>query len=491
MMPLLLLACSGSPDETETTEVEATQEAPQPGNQGPGGPGGPNARGKGPPRGKAGKVGPNGGPMGPPGGPGGQGGPGGPPGGPGGGGPDGGPGGSGAQLQDPSGFPAFHDWTPPEGPAVSGTGDFSEPERLTAEPGGGYRPQIAVAPDGLVHVVYYERADAGDLIRHRTAMDGKDWSAPASVGHDSDRNWGPDIVARDDGSLVMVYDHALETFSSTGFFTTWSGGSWSDPVALTETSPELEIGSGHVAHGTGDELAYVWIGKKMDPSEHFQARWRWYRNGEWGEVQAFSDGTQDAWHTNVERRPDGSMLAGYDIGAGGMATTLYVVDGRDGSFGEPEDITANGEPGERPHFAFGEALGDDTGPDHITWFHKDGGSPKHVYTRSGSPGSWGPVREPSKGYGGFHFDPEIAINGDGVRVLVWGWDSGDDAEMIYSVDRGEGWTKPVKLAEIDWGKPGLASIDVDPQGDFHVAWNQGVRGENHVYHAVLANPAAR
>ncbi len=106
--------------------------------------------------------------------------------------------------------------------------------------------------------------------------------------------------------------------------------------------------------------------------------------------------------------------------------------------------------------------------------------------RSGKPGAWGELVEPSAGLGGFHFDPDIAIRPDGTLCLVWGWDQGQDAELVYSLNRGQGWETPKKVADIDWGKPGLPSLDVDSQGRFHVVWNQGVRGENHVYHAVLS-----
>ena len=188
----------------------------------------------------------------------------------------------------------------------------------------------------------------------------------------------------------------------------------------------------------------------------------------------------DSWHTNVERRPDGSVLAGFDIGVGGSETTLYLADGRNGVFSAVENITKNGKPGERPHFAFGA-----DGRDHVTWFHKENHRPIHIYVRSGKPGAWGQIEEPSAGYGGFHFDPEIAINKDGVLCLVWGWDAGKDAEMVYSMNRGQGWSKPKKIADINWGKPGLSSIDVDSSGNFHVVWNQGIRGYNEIYYAKL------
>ena len=389
------------------------------------------------------------------------------------------PGQSGGAVQDPSGFPTFHRTPPPPGPLPQGLGDFGEVVELSARPGGGYRPQIAVGEDDRLHVVFYERADEGDLIRYRSSAEAGEWTAPQPLGFPSGRNWGPDLVVRDDGSVVLVFDKAEEDFRSRGYLTILKDGSWSEPQALTEGG-DNEIGSGHVAHGLGEDLAYVYIGKTLGPQHRFQATGRWFVDGVWQSPISFSDGSEDAWHTNVERRPDGSVLVGYDVGRGGAETTLFLVEGRNGEFASPENLTASGVPGERPHFAFGaDAV------DHVTWFHKKGGFPLHVYVRSGRPGSWGEIEEPSRGIGGYHFDPEIEINKDGVLCLVWGWDGGEDAEMLYSLNRGSGWESPKKLADINWGKPGLSSIQTDSTGQFHVVWNQGVRGENAVYYATL------
>ena len=75
-----------------------------------------------------------------------------------------------------------------------------------------------------------------------------------------------------------------------------------------------------------------------------------------------------------------------------------------------------------------------------------------------------------------------------MLCLVWGWDAGSDAELVDSVNKGSGWTRPQKVADIDWGKPGLSSIVPDAEGNFHVIWNQGVRGYNEIYYAQLKAP---
>lgn len=375
------------------------------------------------------------------------------------------------------GFPGFHNQPAPAGPSIQELGTWTEPVLLSETTAGGYRPQLTITRDGTAHAVYYARAEQGDLLRHRHSTDGKGWSQPAQLGFAEHRNWGPDLITASDDSLIVVFDHILPDFSSRGYLTTWRDGHWTDPLPLTPDDGG-EVGSGHIAELRPGELAYVWIGRQVQGADPFRAWARWRTDGIWQPPTHLSDGSTDAWHTNVERRLDASALVGFDLGRGGSETTLFVAEGRAGSFSAPENISATGRPGERPHFAFQA-----DGTDHVTWFHKEAEKPVHVYVRSGKPGSWGPVSEPSAGYGGYHFDPEIAVNHEGVRCLVWGWDAGDSAEMVYSVDTGQGWSPPRLLAALDEGKPGLASLTDGPDGHFHAVWNQGTRGESKVFYA--------
>jgi len=393
---------------------------------------------------------------------------------------------SGAALQDPSGFPEFHAWPSPGGAAIQGLGGWSAPVRLSSGAGGGYRPQVAVGDDGTAHVLFYSREEAGDLMVHRIRPPGAtEFGAVQRPGFARGRNWGPDLVVRSDGSVPVVFDLADPGPASRGYFTEWRDRRWSDPTPLTSGEANQEVGSGHLADGAAGELAYVWIGKTIGMEHRFQAWSRWYRDGSWTEPVALSDGSADAWHTNVERRPDGSMLVGFDIGTGGAETTLYVAEGREGRFSALENLTATGGPGERPHFAFAPD-GEGGFVDHIAYFHKVGGKPIHVYTRTGGPGAWGAPEEPSKGYGGFHFDPEIAADSSGRLCLVWGWDTGREAELVYAIRSPEGrWSEPKRVATLGSGKPGLASLVVGPDDTFHVVWNQGVRGSSEVYYATL------
>ena len=101
-------------------------------------------------------------------------------------------------------------------------------------------------------------------------------------------------------------------------------------MALCAGDPEHRRGA------RGTDVAFNHIGKRLGPEHRFVANWRWRMEGTWRARVAVSDPRVDAWHTNVMSRPDGSVLAGWDEGAGQSATTVDVAEGRHGRFSPPK-----------------------------------------------------------------------------------------------------------------------------------------------------------
>lgn len=398
---------------------------------------------------------------------------------------------SGADLQDPTGFPRFHGQPSPQGPAPGAAGAWTDIQRLSADEGG-LRPQIAAGPDGTLHVVYYAQTSAGDLLRHRVrpvrgacaasspcAWEG--FEAPEPFGAPSGRNWGPDLVVRADGSAVVSWDHS-EPGQQTGrvMLDTWRDGRWAEPEVVRDPAG-AEVGSAHVADARGDDLALVWIERALDPSARFQAMGRWLLRGSWTEAAPLpvpaTDAGREAWHTNVERRPDGSVLAGWDLGPGGGENQVLLSVGRDGAWEAPIDASEGQAWGERPHFAFAP-----DGAIHAIWFHRVMDHPLDIWLRQPD----GALRDLSRGLGGFQFDPEIAIDPAGDLLAVWGWDAGEQADLVYSLKRPrDDWSRPARVCEMSGKKPGLPSLAVSPDGVFHVVWAWWVRGQSEVWYATL------
>lgn len=397
---------------------------------------------------------------------------------------------SGAALQDPTGFPRFHSHPAPPGPAPATDGAWTEPLRLS-EAEGGLRPQIAAGPDGALHVVYYAQTGAGDLLRHNlrpvsapcaaaAPCAWRDFEPAVSFGRPSGRNWGPDLVARADGSAVVSWDHTEPSVSAAGavLLSTWTRGAWSEPETVSAAA-EVEVGSAHVADAGEDDLAVVWIERPLRPGAPFRALSRWRRAGRWEEAAPLlsADDGREAWHTNVERRPQGDVVAGWDLGPGGGENQVLLATGRDGRWEPPVDASASRAWGERPHFAFAGL----TGLIHAVWFHRIQDRPLHVWHRDPA----GALTDLAAGLGGYHFDPDIAVNDDGVLVAVWGWDGGAEADLVYSTNHGQGWSRPARVSGLQGKKPGLPSLAVSPDGRFHVVWAWWVRGQSEVWYASL------
>lgn len=403
---------------------------------------------------------------------------------------------SGATLQDPTGFPRFHDYPAPPGPAPDPAGAWSAPVALSGADGG-LRPQIAAAPDGTLHVVYYTHGQSGDLLRARRRPVANPcaatapcawtaWGEAEALGHPGGRNWGPDLVVREDGSAVVSYDHTDPQVSFAGqvFLTLWDGLGWSSPKALTENDGR-EVGSAHVADTGSGDLVVVWIERLLTPGAAFRAMSRWRLADHWTApsplpLPAQTGGRREAWHTNVERRLDGSVLAGWDLGQGGMDNQVLLTVGRAGAWRDPLDASAGRAWGERPHFAFAAPGVADDGT-HAIWFERPRDQPRHIWYRSPS----GELSDLAAGLGGFHYDPDIAINAAGTLCAVWGWDGGSEAELVYALNRGDGWTRAARVALLGHDKPGLPSITVSPDGAFQVAWVQWHRGAGKVWTASL------
>ena len=146
--------------------------------------------------------------------------------------------GSGGAFQDPSGFPPFHDWPAPQGPAITAMGKWGPVQQLTSKPTGGYRPrsQWVSTMSCMRYIMTAPTMETSFAIAFRVIQEAhglhlSSWDMSQNAIGDQD------IVARDDGSVVVVYDHALEDFQAEGIsqFTKYSAGHSQHP------SPQMMV----------------------------------------------------------------------------------------------------------------------------------------------------------------------------------------------------------------------------------------------------------
>ncbi len=129
--------------------------------------------------------------------------------------------------------------------------NWSAPLRLSNE-SYAQLPRLALAPDGVIHVVYNRFGEAFQEIYY-TRFDGSVWSAPQVIGS----GFYPDIALTADGQAVVAWNNKSKVF----YAQRSADGSWSAPQRVRAGSmPQTAslifdaAGTGHlVAQGRADD----------------------------------------------------------------------------------------------------------------------------------------------------------------------------------------------------------------------------------------------
>src|SRR5688572_19806867 len=140
---------------------------------------------------------------------------------------------------------------------------------------GSAEPNLAVAPDGRVHMSWLEPADSGHALRFAT-LDGRRWSAAQTIraGRDFFVNWAdfPSIEVLDGGRLAVhwlqrngtgTYAYGVRVSQSAD-----GGKTWSTPVTPHRDGSQTEHGFVALWRETGG-LGAVWLdGRKFSKDGH-------------------------------------------------------------------------------------------------------------------------------------------------------------------------------------------------------------------------------
>jgi hypothetical protein len=134
-----------------------------------------------------------------------------------------------------------------------------------------YRPSVALAADGIVHVVYERQtsdvADECEEIAHRS-WNGAFWSAPVALSSSASFSRGPAIAAASDSTVHVVWQDG-ENIGGDIFYAWYDGSSW-QPYEQVVTGAD-EAGTPSVAaDGTG-KVHVAWSDNRHGESEIYLA----------------------------------------------------------------------------------------------------------------------------------------------------------------------------------------------------------------------------
>ena len=109
----------------------------------------------------------------------------------------------------------------------------------------GEEPDLAVGPDGQVHLVYANRF-LGNYEIYHAVWTGSGWSAAENVSQTSGPSTQPAIAVKSDNSLFVVWTDSTEGFNR--IYSAWrAGGVWNTyfvPHSSGGTAPDVTVGEG-------------------------------------------------------------------------------------------------------------------------------------------------------------------------------------------------------------------------------------------------------
>ena len=133
---------------------------------------------------------------------------------------------------------------------------------------------IAEAANGhlICHIRNQNKANDRETLQTESSDGGRTWSMPHPIGV-----WGlPSHLARlQDGRLLMSYGHRREPFGNLARVSEDHGGTWSDPLTISNDGPAGDLGYPSTAQLDDGTLVTVWyeVMKGSPRAVLRQARW--------------------------------------------------------------------------------------------------------------------------------------------------------------------------------------------------------------------------
>jgi hypothetical protein len=192
------------------------------------------------------------------------------------------------------------------------------------------QPQLAVSPDGKVHVAF----GMGTAIYHTSSSDGRSFTPPVKIAELEKlalrMRRGPRIVATNDLTCVTAISHA--TGALHGWTSSDGGATWKDQGALNSVAKSAREGM-HGMAGNGRGLtALAWLDLRSGKTELW-SRISQDGGAHWGpevRVYASPDGTIcECCHPTVAVGPHGEIAAMWRNWLGG-SRDLWTAVSTDG-----------------------------------------------------------------------------------------------------------------------------------------------------------------
>ena len=298
-------------------------------------------------------------------------------------------------------------------------------------------PQVAAGPDGAVTAVWFRRDGRHSRVQVATLAPNAYWSPPRDLSLPGEDASDPQVAMGARGTAVVVWRgwdgaHYRVQASSRG-----ENGKWSEPVTLSTAG--ADAWDPQVAIGPHGMAVVAW--RQADGTGHqVQATTR-VAYGPWSSPVTLSTVGGDAWDPRVAVGSDSTATVVWSQSDGSNERVQATTRALNGSWSSPVTLSEAGEDARNPQVAVGS-----DGAATAVWHGSDGGSDRIQASSRPAKGVWSTPATLTTVSGNV-YDPQVAVDPDGMVTAVWSWWSGDYGQVqTASQPPGGTWSRPVTLS---------------------------------------------
>ena len=365
---------------------------------------------------------------------------------------------------------------------VSSPDTLTEPEILsgTWTASGTHRARMAVDHNGMLHLVWHDPSSGYNEVYYRNKSSNGVWSEITKVTNVSGAEFpgeavNPDIAVGPDGSVHVVWNSNLfEDGHYEAFYRSRSpDGVWTPPLdeEPLSLSPDAQGANPSVAVGA-DGTVHVAYGE-YDPVDHIYYRYK-PPGGEWSEAVDVSQidpgNSRNAFLSAAE---DGTLhIIWYDVDNGEVLYRSRSPDGEWAPALDQDAVNVSHNAGTSPADPLFDTEVDADGTLHVLWHDNDGGNVEIRYRSRSSDGTWSPSLDAPavnvSGTAGGSYYPDGTVDEDGRLHVVWHDNEFGTNEILYRSRSPDGvWDPtPENLSQDSAG----STIPAIAAGSLHIVW---------------------
>ncbi len=339
-------------------------------------------------------------------------------------------------------------------------------------------PQLAAGPDGAVTVVWYRRDGRNSRVQVATVSPKEYWSPPSDLSLPNEDASDPQVAMGDRGTAVVVWRrwdgaHYRVQASSRG-----ENGKWSAPINLSKAGEDAW--DPKVAMGPHGMAVVAW--RRTDGTTHQVQTSTRVAYGPWSSPVTLSTVGGDAWDPRVAVGSDSTAIVVWSRSDGSNERVQATTRAPNGSWSSPVTLSVAGADGLNPQVVVGP-----DGAATAVWRSWDGGSSRIQTSLRTAKGAWSSPATLST-VSGDVYDPQLAVNSDGMVTAVWSWWNFSHGQIqTSSRPPGGTWTRPKTLSNCcdDAQSPRVAASS---EGRVTALWRESLYGTNE--HVVAATRIA-